>query len=289
MADTNQQTIEDTEVKAAERADAASEGQVVEQPKAAEAPAPEEPKKKSVLTDEDMREMTLAARTAETTTLNPVQYNQSKIVAKDFFDSNALPKHIQNETQAFVTIVTGAEMGMKPMEAIQGLYIINGIITLWGKAVGRQLKKHGWKFKFTDESQEETTVTAWKGKSYVNPEDTDEQYTVTYKFADAQASKYTTDSYGKLKVGWLPGQNRKLKLRYGALSELLKTYLPEVLGQAADIAEVTQDYIEGEVVNEGDKPDAKAGIRAALQARKDAGDSPKVAPKAVNQEQGEAE
>lgn len=292
--DQDQQSLEDSAVNAAAKADKAQEAEVI--PPAAdkpEAPAAEPEKKeapKPILTDEDRREMTLAARNTETSVLSPVQYNQSKIVAKDFFESGALPKHIQNETQAFVTIITGAEMGLKPMEAIQGLYIINGIITLWGKAVPRQLKKHGWKHKFTEEDQDHCTVLVWRGDSYKEPADTDEQYEETFYFKDAQDSKYTTDSYGKMKVGWLPGQNRKLKMRYNVLSALIKTYIPDVLGEAADIAEVAQDFIEGEVVNNDTKADPKAAIREAT-ARHKANTAPAAKHKvaAVDQEQGEEE
>lgn len=277
-----QQSLEDAQVKQEDKApEADAEAPAEEKPKNSE------PKAKSVLTDEDKREMNLAIRKSETNVLNPIAYEQSKLVAADFFQSGALPKHIQNPTQAFVTIVTGAEMGLKPMESIQGLYIINGMINLWGKAVPRQLLKHGYKFKYQDESQEQCTVVVWKGKSFAGPEEGDEQYTETFYFKDAVESGYTTDSYNKLKVGWKPGQNRKLKMRYNVLSALIKTYIPDVLGQAADIAEVAQDYIEGEVVDP--KADAKNGIKAALKNRQANGSAPKAAPTAVNQDQGEHE
>ena len=282
--DQDQTTLEDAEVNASDKAAQTPEAEVVTPP-ATEAPAqPEAPK--SVLTDEDKREMNLAVRTVETSVLSPVMYSQSKLVAKDFFDSGALPKHIQNETQAFVVIVTGAEMAMRPMEALQGLYIINGMINLWGKAVPRQLKKHGFKHKFTDEDQEHCTVVIWKGKSFAGPADDDEQYTGTFKFKDAQDSGYTTAN-GQLKVGWKPGQNRKLKMRYNVLAEVIKTYIPEVLGEATDVAEVAADFIEGEVADDP-KTRTQNGIKAALNARKENGQGVgKSAPAPVHQDQGE--
>lgn len=286
--DQEQQTLEDAQTEVKDTS-AIQEGQVVEDSTPPEAPAAEAPKTPaSVLTDEDKREMTLAARNTETSVLSPVMYNQSKLVAKDFFESGALPKHLQNETQAFVTIITGAEMGMKPMQAIQSLYIINGIITLWGKAVPRQIKAHGYKFKFHDETQDSCSVTVWKEDMYGNKVD---EYEETFNFKDAEASKYTTDSYGKLKVGWLPGQNRKLKMRYNVLSALIKTYIPEVLGEAADITEVANDYIDAEATITTTPATAQEGIRHALNKRKEEGSttSAKSAPKAVEQEQGEDE
>lgn len=285
--DNNQQSLEDAAVK--DHSDA-QEAEVVTTPPAAEAQAeaeaPKQAAPKSVLTDEDKREMNLAVRTMETTVLSPVMYEQSKLVAKDFFDSGALPKHIANPTQAFVTIITGAEMGLKPMESIQSLYIINGIITMWGKAVPKALKRHGFKFKFSDETQEQCHVTVWKGTGMSGPDENDEQYEDTFYFKDAVESKYTTDSYGKMKVGWLPGQNRKLKMRYNVLSGLIKTYIPEVLDGVADIQEVAADYIEGETVNDATKPDPRAGIKAALANRQKTTASG-TTPKPVHQEQGE--
>lgn len=281
----DQQTLDDAAVK--DHSDA-QEAEVTQ------APAPEEAKKeapKSVLTDEDKRDLTLAIRTTESSVLNPVMYEQSKLIARDFFESGALPKHLQNPTQAFVTIITGAEMGLKPMESIQSLYIINGIITLWGKAVPKALKRHNFKFKFLDEDQEHCHVVVWKGKGMSEPAEDDEQYEDTFYFKDAVESKYTTDSYGKLKVGWLPGQNRKLKMRYNVLSGLIKTYIPEVLDGVADIAEVAQDFIDAEATITNTPATAQEGIRHALNKRKEEGSttSAKAAPKAVEQEQGEDE
>lgn len=272
------------------------EGEVIDHSDATEAetvPAPVAPtvksEPKSVLTDEDKRDLNLAVRTIDTSVLSPIMYEQSKLVATDFFNSGALPKHLQNPTQAFVTIVTGAEMGLKPMEAIQGLYIINGMINLWGKAVPRQLKKHGFKFKFTEENMDHCNVTVWRGDSFEGPEPGDEQYTEVFNFQDADQSGYTKDSTGRLKVGWKPGQNRKMKMRYNVLSALIKTYIPDVLGQCADIQEVAADYIEGEVASDDPKATARAGIRAALQDRKANGVVAKSAPQAIEQEQGEDE
>jgi|JI10StandDraft_1071094.scaffolds.fasta_scaffold133026_4 hypothetical protein len=278
----DQQTLEDAAVK--DHSDA-QEAEVTQ------APEPKKEAPKSVLTDEDKRDLTLAIRTTESSVLNPVMYEQSKLIARDFFESGALPKHLQNPTQAFVTIITGAEMGLKPMESIQSLYIINGIITLWGKAVPKALKRHNFKFKFLDEDQDHCHVVVWKGTGMNKPADDDEQYEDTFYFKDAVDSGYTVDNYGKIKVGWKPGQNRKLKMRYNVLSALIKTYIPEVLGEAADVAEVAQDYIDAEATTTTTPATAQEGIRHALKKRQEEGSttSAKAAPKAVEQEQGEDE
>jgi hypothetical protein len=69
-----------------------------------------------------------------------------------------------------------------------------------------------------------------------------EVYEETMTLKMAQDSGYTGTNDGGSKVGWKPGINRKLKLRYGALSIIIKSYIPEILGPASDIAEVAEDY-----------------------------------------------
>jgi hypothetical protein len=173
--------------------------------------------------------------TQVTSILNPEIYTQMKALAKDFVDSKAIPSCWTTPAQVLVGLQTGVEMGMKPMEAMNSLYVVNGSVNIWGKAVTRRIREHGYAIKYTGESDEQVTATVTKGT---------EKYSFTFKFKDAVDSGYTKDNYGKDKIGWRAGQNRLLKLRYGALSALLKTEIPEVLGVANGIAEIDGDISE---------------------------------------------
>ena len=82
------------------------------------------PVKKSVLTDKDKRELTMAVKQTRTSIMNPVEYEQTRIIARDLIKSGALPKDIQNEEQVMVMISAGREMGMTPFEAIHDLYFV---------------------------------------------------------------------------------------------------------------------------------------------------------------------
>lgn len=164
--------------------------------------------------------------------LNPQVWEQMKTMSQTFIQSAALPKGISNAAQAIMVLQAGYEMGMKPIEAMKSLYIVNGVINVWGAAITRRLREHGWVLSYKD-APNTCTATVTKGK---------ETYTETFTFEEAVKSGYTTDSYGKLKVGWKEGLNRKLKLRYGAVSVLIKSYIPEVLGSASDVAEIAEDY-----------------------------------------------
>ena len=170
--------------------------------------------------------------TQATNFLDPNVYIQLKALAQDFIASKAIPTVWASSEQVLVGLQTGAEMGMKPMEAMNSLYPVNGAINVWGKATTRRIKEHGWTIRFSDETQESCTATVSKG---------DEEYTETYTFAEAEASGYTKDKYG-VKVGWRAGMNRRKKLRYGVLSLIISTEIPEVLGSAMGIVEVSDDY-----------------------------------------------
>lgn len=166
---------------------------------------------------------------------SPEVWEQMTKMAQVFIQSGAMPKNIANAQQAIVIMQTGFEMGMKPMEAIRSLYIVNGQVNVWGAATIRRLKEHGWDIKYEMEADKGGSCKATVTKDRKN-------YSETYSFQSAEKSGYTTDSYGKLKVGWREGVNRNMKLRYGAISMIIKSYLPEVLGSATDITEMAEDY-----------------------------------------------
>lgn len=204
--------------------------------------------------------------TQATNFLDPNLYIQLKALALDFIKSSAIPAVWKTSEQVLVGLQTGAEMGMKPMEAMNSLYPVNGVINVWGKATTRRLREHDWTIKYSNETQETCTATVSKDR---------EKYTETYTFSEAQESGYTTDSSGKLKIGWRAGMNRKKKLRYGVLSLIISTEIPEVLGSAMGIVEVSEDY-DFSTKNEA-KTDELTKMREALQRRLNASNSAKQA------------
>lgn len=182
---------------------------------------------------EETKDLTVTPKldiTEPTEFLNPIVWGQMKAMASSFVKSGALPKS-ENDFTVLMKIQAGYEMGMKPLEAVKSFYFVNGTMNIFGSATMRRLREHGWKISYKDEPNK-CTVTVAKG---------DETYTETLTFEEAEKSGWTRGTQG-LKPGWFEGVNRRLKLRYGAVSILLKTYLPEVLGSATDIAEVAMDY-----------------------------------------------
>ena len=187
--------------------------------------------------------------TKATTFLNPTEWGQMKSMSQDFVKSGALPQE-DNAYTVLMKLQAGREMGMSPIESVKSFYFVNGAINIYGSALMRRIREHGWAINYVDE-ENKCTVKVSKG---------DEEYEDSLSFEEAQKSGWTSTKYG-LKPAWKEGANRKLKLRYGATSMLIKTYIPEVLGSATDIAEVAMDYnLEPErttpqvIVPDGEEP-----------------------------------
>jgi len=186
-------------------------------------------------TKKQTAEITKLVNTQKTGVIDPIAWKQIKGMADTLIESKALPQYVQNKEQAIVVMQAGFEMGMKPLESLNSLYLVNGQITIWGKALVKRFKIHGWTLSYKDK-KDETTVTATNKK-------TGETVSEIMTFQEAEESGYTRSNTGKLKFGWQEGTNRTLKLRYGALNKLLKTQLPEVLESAQGVAEVYQDSL----------------------------------------------
>lgn len=218
---------------------------------------------KSLLTDEDKRELNLAVLTENTSVMNPTEYAQMKKMANEFWESGALNDSFQNPQQVIMALAAGREMGMGFTESINGLYFVKGKLNIYGKATPAALRRHGWRIKYKDETADKCTVI-------VTNVHTGEEIEDSFTFEEAKQSGFVNDSRGQVKVGWREGANRRRKLRYGALSLVIHTYLPDVIGAASGIAEYSRDYIEAEDSNRLAVDDEKANSKAKLRESLDA-------------------
>jgi len=176
-------------------------------------------------------EKSAAIATTTTSSFNPIAYGQMKQLAIDLIAGGATSDDAKTPEQLVVKLQAGFELGMTPVESLNSLYIVSGRVTIWGSALIKRLRTFGWSVSYQDETPEQCTITVRKGDEFIED---------TFYFKDAQESGYTSSQNG-LKIGWKLGQNRKLKLRYGAASQLIKTYLPEVLGSISGVKEVDED------------------------------------------------
>lgn len=205
---------------------------------------------------------TQLAKSTKTSIFDPAVWEQMKGMASVFIQSKALPSYINNAAQVMLLFSHGRDMGMSPTQALSSLYIVNGTVTIWGRAVIARLTQNGYRVKYKDGDC--LSDDAWCEATVINPNG--ETYIEKYTFKEAKNSISIMFSNGKLKVGWLPGQNRKLKLRYGAVNIILKTYLPHLLYGCNGIAEIDGDAINEKVeqvtapVNPNDFLNSQAGV-----------------------------
>lgn len=197
------------------------------------------PEKAQTLTTEDQREIAKAISTTKTDVMDPIAYAQMKKIANDMIASKSLPQSFTNSAQVQMALMAGREMGMTTMESLNDLYFVGGKLQIYGKATPAALRRAGWRIKKFDETEDSCTATVYNPK-------TDEEITDTFTFKDAEQSGFVKDSRGQIKMGWKPGANRKRKLRYAVLSQIIHTYLPEVLGSVAGIGDYSEDYMDAQ-------------------------------------------
>lgn len=82
-------------------------------------------------------------------------------IADQFIKSGAFPS--MTPEQAFTIIQAGKEMGMKPMESMNGLYIVKGSINPYGKAMVSRLVNHGYRIEYLNETEKSVSVRVTKG------------------------------------------------------------------------------------------------------------------------------
>lgn len=136
-------------------------------------------------------------------------------MADQFIKSGAFPKGMTAE-QAYTVIRAGAEMGMKPLEAMNTLYIVNGAIKPYGKNMIARLTGQGYKIEYTAESENGVTVTVR----------TPEGETFT---------EIVTKNDKVLKNSKAMGFSDKNKMRFHGVRMILDFHLPHLFGSVSDL------------------------------------------------------
>ena len=135
--------------------------------------------------------------------------NQMHKLATYFHQAGCFGADVKNPQQALVKIQAGFEMGMAPMEAMNSLYIVNGKLTIYGMAMSKRLRLKGWRIAYDESKPGETTVTISKS---------DEMYSYTATLEELKKLRSKAADFAA-----------KDKLKWHALSRLIRFYVPEVL------------------------------------------------------------
>jgi hypothetical protein len=82
------------------------------------------------------------------------ELNEIMEIGDVFFQSGMFPT-IKSKAQAAVKILAGRELGLSPMEAINGLYMVNDHIAVTAKIIASKIKKSG-KYDYTVNKLDDT-------------------------------------------------------------------------------------------------------------------------------------
>ncbi len=154
-------------------------------------------------------------------------------IAKYLVTSDSLPSSFKTAGNILMAIQTGAEMGLEPMQSLNGLYCVNNKLSVWGSTQVFLLRKQGWRIKIGTHTIETCTVTVSKG---------DESY------------EYTSQKNDVIK-GKAYGIAPKEKLFYHCISRILKFYIPEVMGgqniyNESEIVDISSEVTQNSQINE---------------------------------------
>lgn len=131
--------------------------------------------------------------------------------------SKAIPTWVQNTEQLLMCVLAGREAGIGPMEALNSYFLVNGKFTMYGSAVIAQLKRHGYKLRWSDCTDQSATVTL------VSPDGDEHTETYTMKEAVLAGNASTNPVWKKYP---------KRMLQWKAVGGAIRLFCPEVLNSA---------------------------------------------------------
>lgn len=129
--------------------------------------------------------------------------------------------------QIYTLMKAGEEMNLKPIEALQSMYIVNGCIDFYGDKMIARITERGYKVEYIDETKESVKVRVSKG---------DEVYEEIATIKDDAIIKSNAIKFAP-----------KNKLRFHGVRMIASFYLPHLFKSIADMH--TSDYISYEEVN----------------------------------------
>ncbi len=177
---------------------------------------------------------------------SPSAWNVMVNMANVFIKSAALPKHISNASQLLMILQTGKEMGLKPMQAINGIYILNGKVALYAHVMLSKVLEGGVKLKWIKDTPTEVEVefSGLERAPYIS------------KFTIAEATKA-----GLVKPGGAWSSYPGAMLRARAVSAGARVFCPDLISGAytlEEIADVEVDKDGNETLKNAKNLDLKA-------------------------------
>jgi len=191
----------------------------------------------------------LTAQGDQTFTLSPRSLAEAMEFAKVIASSDMVPKdYINKPGNVLVAVQTGAELGLKPMQSLQGISVINGRPGVWGDAMRALIISHP-EFEDLQEDKQDTHCTVTlkrRGRSAV---------VTTYTMEDAKKAGLA----GK-QGPWQTATKRMLQMR--AFAFAARDLFADALKGIKSIEEL-RDYPEEQRIERDITPPAAAAVTTA--------------------------
>jgi hypothetical protein len=192
---------------------------------------------------------------SELVVIAPKSIEEARGLAKELSPAHTLPEALrQKPADILAIILTGAELGLAPMQAVRGIQIIKGRPTLAADTMGALVKRRSdvCEYLVLKESTAERAVYEAKRKGDPSPT------TMAFTMADAQRARIKSDMYEKY-----PAQ----MLRARCLSAICRAVFPDLclgLYDPEELADVPAPA-ERDVTPAPSIPRTASGAKAELQ------------------------
>lgn len=205
--------------------------------------------------------------------ITPTNFDEAWRVAQLFSRSALVPKDYRDQPEnCLVAMQMGAEVGLKPLQALQGIAVINGRPSIWGDAMWALVQGHpvveDAHENFDAETMTATCTIRRKGRA--------QPYVQNFSKADA----VTAGLWGKAGP-WTTNPRRMLQMRARAFCA--RDAVPDVL-KGLSVAEEALDIPPEREINPGPATSEPIRGTAALAAARERAKAAETAPEA----QGEA-
>lgn len=193
-------------------------------------------------------------------------YRMGELLSK----TQIVPKTYQGKpADAAAAILYGAELGLKPQQALQQVFVVHGQPAIYARTMAALLKSKGYTFTTVESTDERVTVTGRSPRG--------EEETSTWTIERAQRAGYAPKKDDK--GGFIKGSNGKIlgNMKYitdpqamnyaKALSEVCRKLAPDVLlgiRYTAEDLELEPVHMEAQRT---DRPSSRETLDKALGAQ----------------------
>lgn len=149
----------------------------------------------------------LTTQQNQTFDLTPTNLAEAMEYSKIIASSDMVPKTYLNKPgNVLVAVQMGAELGLKPLQALQGIAVVNGNPTIWGDAMWALVLSHP-EYEDSKEDKTDLKCTIWLKRRNRSP------VTVTFSMEDAKKAGLA----GK-QGPWQTAPKRMMQLRARAFA-----------------------------------------------------------------------